>query len=228
MINNEVISSYEIQMESLKQSINDNFNNIINEIEKLRKLKLNEMQRLANSLKTSVLNFNSQLNEAKTNLTNFYNNNSKFFSTPNNNDETNTIFLLNYDIISTTTNNYGNITSIFDNISTDYNLYKSNLSLQFKQLQASMHNALYTDNEALNKQKLLIYKEFLKKNDEGILLDNRVKHPDLHFEHTCNKLNTDIFNSLNKRIELLNKQINKTKNNVYTSYLQYKNLVLKV
>ena len=222
--NNDLINSYESKVESLKNSINDTFNNIITDIENLRKIKLNELQKVATSLKTSILNFNSKLNEIKTNLTNFHNNNSKFFNIPNNNDETNSIFLLNYDIITTANNNYDNIATLFDNISTDFDLYENNFSLQFKQLQTSIHNVLYTDNEAHTKQKLSIYKEFTKQNDENILLDNRMKHPDLHLEHTCNKLNSDIFNPLNQRIDLLTKQINKTKNNVYTSYLQHKNL----
>lgn len=223
--NNDLVNSYEDHMEELEHNINDNCNKIIHLIETYRQYKITEMKKIIDTLKTSILNLHSKLKEVKTNLNEFVTTNSKFFSTLNsNNDDTNILFLINYDLITTSNLNYKHISNLIENLASDFNIYKNNLINSFINIQSFLQSIQFKEKEENTKQKQKVQKEFNLNKDENILIKNRNNFPELYFEFNCCKLNTNLFENINKKIELFTKQINKTKTNVYTSYLQYKNL----
>ena len=223
--NNDLVNSYEDHMEELEHNINDNCNKIINLIETYRQYKITEMKKIIDTLKTSILNLHSKLKEVKMNLNEFVTTNSKFFSTLNpNNDDTNILFLINYDLITTSNFNYKHISNLIENLASDFNIYKNNLINSFINIQSFLQGIQFKEKEENTKHKQKILKEFNLNKDENILIKNRNNFPELYFEFNCSKLNIDLFENINKKIELFTKQINKTKTNVYTSYLQHKNL----
>ena len=223
--NNDLVNSYEDHMEELEHNINDNCNKIINLIETYRQYKITEMKKIIDTLKTSILNLHSKLKEVKMNLNEFVTTNSKFFSTFNpNNDDTNILFLINYDLITTSNFNYKHISNLIENLASDFNIYKNNLINSFINIQSFLQGIQFKEKEENTKHKQKILKEFNLNKDENILIKNRNNFPELYFEFNCSKLNIDLFENINKKIELFTKQINKTKTNVYTSYLQHKNL----
>ena len=174
-----------------------------------RDKKLQEVNELFDELNFNIQNLNKKKEEAKKNLNDFATKHQKFFSlTEKNKDPHNTIFLLNYDLISLP------------------HLWSEDISKVAKSIERNM--AYYKEREE-NKDKVIVtrVKEILfLHDDEDPITHEKIDEkllPLIKLKVEIKDFNGDKLKDVDKRIAKLNKGIDSFKNSVMNSIAKHGN-----
>ena len=230
----------------LKREMTDHVDSFVDEmIEKLnkfRKLKKNEIEKLFKDLDTNKESMNKSINSIKQNLIEFVKRNKKFFnfSQPGinnedaNNDINNTYFLLGYDILSLTNQGINQIYKNIDTMEEDLHNYLDNQEEDFTTIRTEMDKLLkdrFVDsdkkndeknnsikspkNNSSNKKNKKEEKESKEAKDEENEIVKDLNSPSGHFIYTVGELGQEKFTPVNERIHKYNKHIDQFKKGMY-------------
>jgi hypothetical protein len=216
----------------LKREMTDHVDSFVDEmIEKLnkfRKLKKNEIEKLFKDLDTNKESMNKSINSIKQNLLEFVKRNKKFFnfSQPGinnedaNNDINNTYFLLGYDILSLTNQGINQIYKNIDTMEEDLHNYLDNQEEDFTTIRTEMDKLLKDrlvdsdkknnqknnrvkspKNNSSNKKNKKEEKEAKEVKEEEKEIINDLNSPSGHFVYTVGELGQEKFTPVNERIQ---------------------------
>ena len=222
--------------DELKKEMNNHIDNFLDEmIEKLnrfRKIKKEEIGKLFNNLETNKNLMNKSIKSIKQNLTEYVKRNKKFFNLDStgitnddiiNNDINNTYFLLSYDILNITNQGINQIYKDIDTMEEDLQNYLDNQEEDFTKIRTEM-DRLLSDiiiSENINNEKnVQSPKENKKskkeeKNEEENDIKNDLNSPSGHFIYTSDELGHEKFDPVNERINKYNKHIDNFKKGMY-------------
>ena len=222
--------------DELKKEMNNHIDNFVDEmIEKLnrfRKIKKEEIEKLFNNLETNKNLMNKSIKSIKQNLTEYVKRNKKFFNLDStgitnddiiNNDINNTYFLLSYDILNITNQGINQIYKDIDTMEEDLQNYLDNQEEDFTKIRTEM-DRLLSDiiiSENINNEKnVQSPKENKKskkeeKNEEENDIKNDLNSPSGHFIYTSDELGHEKFDPVNERINKYNKHIDNFKKGMY-------------
>ena len=222
--------------DELKKEMNNHIDNFVDEmIEKLnrfRKIKKEEIGKLFNNLETNKNLMNKSIKSIKQNLTEYVKRNKKFFNLDStgitnddiiNNDINNTYFLLSYDILNITNQGINQIYKDIDTMEEDLQNYLDNQEEDFTKIRTEM-DRLLSDiiiSENINNEKnVQSPKENKKskkeeKNEEENDIKNDLNSPSGHFIYTSDELGHEKFDPVNERINKYNKHIDNFKKGMY-------------
>ena len=240
----------------LKQEMNNQVDNFVDEmIEKLnkfRKLKKKEIEKLFENLEINKELMNKSINSIKNNLTEYVKRNKKFFNLNEpgihneeyNNDINNTYFLLGYDILSLTNQGINQIYKNIDTIEEDLKNYLDNQDQDFTTIRTEMdkllndtsiipdsknnekekiNNAINSKNNSSNKKNKKEKNEEIEKEKENEII-NDLNTPSGHFVYTAGELGKEHFSPVNERINKYNKHIDTFKKGMYKMLTKNGNL----
>ena len=240
----------------LKQEMNNQVDNFVDEmIEKLnkfRKLKKKEIEKLFENLEINKELMNKSINSIKNNLTEYVKRNKKFFNLNEpgihneeyNNDINNTYFLLGYDILSLTNQGINQIYKNIDTMEEDLKNYLDNQDQDFTTIRTEMdkllndtsiipdsknnekekiNNAKNSKNNSSNKKNKKEKNEEIEKEKENELI-NDLNTPSGHFVYTAGELGKEHFSPVNERIYKYNKHIDTFKKGMYKMLTKNGNL----
>ena len=240
----------------LKQEMNNQVDNFVDEmIEKLnkfRKLKKKEIEKLFENLEINKELMNKSINSIKNNLTEYVKRNKKFFNLNEpgihneeyNNDINNTYFLLGYDILSLTNQGINQIYKNIDTMEEDLKNYLDNQDQDFTTIRTEMdkllndtsiipdsennekekiNNAKNSKNNSSNKKNKKEKNEEIEKEKENEII-NDLNTPNGHFVYTADELGKEHFSPVNERINKYNKHIDTFKKGMYKMLTKNGNL----
>ena len=240
----------------LKQEMNNQVDNFVDEmIEKLnkfRKLKKKEIEKLFENLEINKELMNKSINSIKNNLTEYVKRNKKFFNLNEpgihneeyNNDINNTYFLLGYDILSLTNQGINQIYKNIDTMEEDLKNYLDNQDQDFTTIRTEMdkllndtsiipdsennekekiNNAKNSKNNSSNKKNKKEKNEEIEKEKENEII-NDLNTPSGHFVYTAGELGKEHFSPVNERINKYNKHIDTFKKGMYKMLTKNGNL----
>ena len=240
----------------LKQEMNNQVDNFVDEmIEKLnkfRKLKKKEIEKLFENLEINKELMNKSINSIKNNLTEYVKRNKKFFNLNEpgihneeyNNDINNTYFLLGYDILSLTNQGINQIYKNIDTMEEGLKNYLDNQDQDFTTIRTEMdkllndtsiipdsknnekekiNNAINSKNNSSNKKNKKEKNEEIEKEKENEII-NDLNTPNGHFVYTADELGKEHFSPVNERINKYNKHIDTFKKGMYKMLTKNGNL----
>jgi hypothetical protein len=197
ILSNELMTSSSFLKEKLKQIVIEQIDKMHQKLEEIKQKKLIEIENLFNIISSvdSELVFKN-LEEVKTNINQFYEINEKFFNMNHNEDQQNTVFLMNYEIVNKCQQKNKEMVE---------NLKKS------KEAYENYNDSLLTKIENINKTlELLNLNEDMGEYNTGFL--------------SIEKLNSKLFDDVKFRTSKFNEHINNFKNLVYDSFKKTGNM----
>ena len=237
-----LISNSSEVKEEMDNHIDSFVDEMIEKLNKFRKIKKAEIEKLFQNLEGNKNSMNQSINNIKQNLTEYVKRNKKFFNLDNpgiinedtNNDINNTYFLLGYDILNITNQGINKIFTDIDTMEEDLQNYLDNQKEDFTKIRAEMDRLLnevlilennnnnIKDNEknvksqkgsSGKKNKKETKKEEQKEEENDII--NDLNTPTGHFLYTSNELGRANFDPVNERINKYNKHIDNFKKGMY-------------
>lgn len=205
LTNSEIYINADTIKQNLIEKVNTFTNEMISIANKYKKTKIDELNDLFDNLTTFVNKTKEHIQATKKTLKNYHELTKKFFMIGQNSDDTNTIFLINYDMINIVYQKTRFIKGITNNLLFDYRNFelqedkdRENMLLQ---IEKSLFDKIRDDNT--------------KKHQWTV--DNRYV-PKYHFTYCCERLNEDHFNSIEQRVRKYLEKIDAFKAKVYDSY----------
>ena len=205
----------------------ENFYKNLNEIiSKSKKENISNINNLFSQYENYIKDSYEKINEIKNNLINYYNKYKNFLKYNEENfDESNTTFLLNYDII----NNIKNSSFLFKNIFNNLNIDINNFLLVQNLSQNDYINNLNSLGD-INNEKEKYYKTFLKENKfslnekmkKDIIYDNNIYIPEKHFKLEMENLNKKNYDDINDRIKKYSEEYEKFKKVIFDKSINNK------
>jgi hypothetical protein len=212
---NQILNNYENFYKTLNDII------LKNKKENISNIK-NVFLQYENYIKESI----EKINEIKNILIN-YNNKYKNFLKYNeeNNDETNTMFLLNYDIINNIKNSFFSFKNIFYNLNLDVNNY-----IMIQNLSQNDFINNLTSLKDINNEKEKYYEPFLKENKfnlndkikKDLVYLNNIYIPEKHFKFEMENLNKTNYNEINEKIKKYSEEYEKFKKIIFDKSINNK------
>ena len=207
--NNDLFKNIQQKRQELITEIDATSKKIIALVNEWKDKKLQEINELFDELNYNIQNLNTKKSNVKKNLTEFETKHHKFFAIGDKNkDPLNTIFLLNYDLISI-----------------PY-LWSENISKVAKSIESNMAN--YKTRE-INKDKNIVERIreilFLGEDEDPIThekIDEKLL-PLIKLKVEIKDFNGDKLKEIDKRIQKLNKSIDTFKNSVMNSIAKHGN-----
>lgn len=222
----EIFSDYERQKQNLIDEVERTCENLIQKILQMKKSKLDEIEHMFDNLHKNVDGLRQQINYTKKQLKDYYIQNKKFFNLEDGNtDETNTLFLLNYDILNICQIKEKEIKTIVENLSEDFKNYQISNEMLGKAMAEEFDKILFGNaySESLENEinsKLNITSSIKK----DIMINDEKYHPLLHFKYSVDKINQDHYKEINDRIAKYAKEIDRIKTKIFNSFISNKGL----
>lgn len=212
------------QCDAIKNQLivdNDKFaKNLIDKVIMMRDRKKEEIEKMFEHLSTYIKETKEQIDIIKKTLNEYHNTYSKFFCyKKENEDETNTIFLINYDMISHVYQKTLDLKGIAANLEKDLGNFNVVEEYQRDKIASEFDRNLFEEynidfvNEEYREKHLDItpdIKKDLSSNDEKYIPLN-------HFLFTTSRLNQTHFKEINERVIKYSKEIEAFKAKVYSS-----------
>ena len=230
--------------QEMDKSVDAFVDEMIAKLNKFRKIKKEEIEKLFKKLEENKELMSKSINEIKKNLCEYVDKNKKFFNLDGtgineevNNDINNTHFLLSYDILNLTNQGINQIYTKIDTLEEDLQNYLNNQDEDFTRIRTEMDKLLKsgilsenknnengkTNSNSKNNSK---GNSSSKKNKKGKDAKENVQEneyevspnlstPSGHFVYTAVELGQEHFDPVNERIKKYNKHIENFKKGMY-------------
>ena len=230
--------------QEMDKSVDAFVDEMIAKLNKFRKIKKEEIEKLFKKLEENKELMSKSINEIKKNLCEYVDKNKKFFNLDGtgineevNNDINNTHFLLSYDILNLTNQGINQIYTKIDTLEEDLQNYLNNQDEDFTRIRTEMDKLLKsgilsenknnengkTNSNSKNNSK---GNSSSKKNKKGKDVKENVQEneyevspnlstPSGHFVYTAVELGQEHFDPVNERIKKYNKHIENFKKGMY-------------
>ena len=206
---NELYKNTQKKRQELIDEIESTSKKIISLVNEWKDKKNQEINELFDELNFNIQNINAKKENSKKNLNDFANKHQKFFGlSDKNKDPHNTIFLLNYDLISIPYLWSENISKIGKSIEKNMSDYKEREEYKDKEIVKKIKEILFLSEEVdpITHEKI----------DEKLL-------PLIKLKVELKDFNSDKLKDIDKRIQKLNKGIDTFKNSVLNSLAKHGN-----
>ena len=223
----QLFIDYKPIQEELVGEINEMIDKLQKKLEKLREVKIKEIKAMFDGFTTNVKNLKQRIDKSRSDLKTYYQRNKKFFNmipptqTDNNTpkkakiyniDETNTIFLINYELLNISQLKGKDILQTVKKISQCVDNCRENQKEYIENLLSTTDTIFFGEYAARTE------------NDEELetILDEA--SPSYNFKLSIDKLNQKEFSDINLRINQYNALFDSFKKTVYESISKYGNL----
>ena len=217
---NEIYTKCELLKNNLIKDIENFAQSLIEKINEMKEKKKEEIEKMFENLDFFINTTKEQVQKTKQNLINYHEQFKNFFCyQQENEDETNTIFLMNYDMLSIIYQKTQDIKNIASNLETDLGNYKILEEYQRLSISNQMDKILFDEYNIEH-----ISEEFKEKNlnitpdikKDTIVIDEKYI-PFGHFRLSSERLNFNHFKDIEDRITKYTKEIESFQSKVYNS-----------
>lgn len=226
----EIFTKSEKFKKKLVDQINAFTKELKEKIDKLKEARLKEIDNMFQNINAYTKNIKEEIEKTKNSLNDYYSKYHSFYQyREQNQDETNTIFLIHYDMVSIIERQSEKIRNLSTMLTEDYENYQKVEGIVHKEIEKEIENILFNTNheeklEASINQGLEIsslIRQDLSKTGEAVY------SPMNHFGECTDKLNEDYFKEIIQRISKYSKQIDVFKEKVFDcvkAHSNYKDL----
>ena len=233
----KVFVDYKPVQNDLIDQVNQLIEKLQDMIEKLKDIKVKEIQKMFNGFSGNVNNLKSRIEKSRAELKTYLNKNKKFFnlkendsqpSSPQtkkggsaskkkepqvksvNKDDTNSLFLINYELLNIAQNRGKEILSASHQIARCVEEFKQNQKESFETMLSNAQNIFFGDVNNERNEEL-----------DHIIDETLPSHP---FTEAVEELNKKDFNEITNRVNHYNALFDKFKKSVFDSITKYGNL----
>ncbi|MCQ2819153.1 MAG: hypothetical protein MJ252_17965 [archaeon] len=208
---------------SLKKIVENFSQQLIDKVNKMKKLKLNEIDHMADGLKVALNNVDS----IKKKLKDYYNKTHKFFNLGENQDEYNTTYLLSYDLVNIAHVKEKQTKEILDVLKEDLKNYQISLELFGKEANEEVERILFgkvNETGVTLETKVNQTLEISQEIKDDIALGNQEYSPLKHFRSYLDKLQNEEYKEISSRLNKYLQLIDDLRRRTVNSYNSYKSL----
>lgn len=207
----ELFTNYEKERQELIKNVENVVTVLQSEIEEFKKEKLREIDLMFENFQKNVTNTKQRIEATKGQINKYLDRNKAFFniglSQNKNNDQGNTVFLINYDILNLVNQNSYKIEYTAKTLTNLVQLYNEEQLASHKHITEEVHRILFTS----------------QADKEERVDENEQELPMYQFINNCNKLTGDPFKDVSERIIKYNGQIDQFRKTVFAAVNKFGN-----